>query len=253
MNPFVQRINQSWVWPVSGMCVLLGFMVALAWVNNQNRPSRLSLLGPDQRERVALTGAVDDENFQKLVTELEKLRMEKTELESALANSGKEAEVLNRSLQDLKMFAGMTKVEGPGVVVTLRDSSKEVDPGSPFINDATIHYEDVLKTVNELLSAGAEAVSVNGHRISALSSIRCVGPTILVNDIKIAPPVIIRAIGEPDTLFGGMSLPGGVLSSIRETDAAMVQLEKVKMQELSPYIGTTTIRFLKVPEEQKTP
>ena len=149
----------------------------------------------------------------------------------------------------------MTKAEGPGVIITLRDSPKaeaEIAANNgQFIPDDAIHDGDVLKVVNELLAAGAEAVSVNGHRVGGTTSIRCVGPTILVNDVKIASPVAIRAIGDPDTLYGGLTLPGGILSEIRQTDASMVQIDKVDKQELPPFIGKTSYKFITVPEEPK--
>ncbi|MEZ0325037.1 MAG: DUF881 domain-containing protein [Fimbriimonas sp.] len=253
MNPFASRLNnQSWVVPVSVMCLVLGFMISLAWVTNVNRSSRFSLLGPDQKERVN-QASVDIEAFQQLSAEVSKLRQEKTELENGLAERGKEGSILNKSLQELKLFAAMTKVVGPGVVITLRDSPKAQSDISAnngqFLPDTVVHDDDVLRVVNELNASGAEAISVNGHRVAGMTSFRCVGPTILVNDIKIAPPVVIRAIGDADTLYGGMNLPGGILSMLRSMETSMVQIEKVKEQELPAFVGKTSAQFLKVPEE----
>ena len=234
------------------MCVVLGFMISLAWVNNDTRNSRIPLLGPDQKDRIN-QAAVDIEAFQQISAEVNKLRAEKTELENAVAKRGDESTILNKSLQELKIFAGMTKVVGPGVVVTLRDSARAesdmVANGGMILPESAVHDGDVLKVVNELFSAGAEAISVNNHRVSATTSIRCVGPTILINDMKIATPVVIRAIGDADTLYGGMNLPGGVLTEIRQTDPAMVEIQKVNTQELPAYVGKTSPAYLKVPEE----
>jgi uncharacterized protein YlxW (UPF0749 family) len=236
------------------MCLVLGFMISLAWVTKENRSSRFSLLGPDQRERVN-QATVDIEAFQQLSAEVSKLRQEKTELENGLAKRGEEGSILNKSLQELKVFAAMTKVVGPGIVITLRDSPKAQSDiaanNGNFLPDTAIHDDDVLKVVNELYASGAEAVSVNGHRVGGATSFRCVGPTILVNDVKIATPVVIRAIGDTDTLYGGMTLPGGILSVVRSTESSMVQIEKVKEQELPAFVGKTSTRFLKVPEEPK--
>ena len=75
-----------------------------------------------------------------------------------------------------------------------------------------------------------------------------VGTTILVDSAKFAPPVIIRAIGDADTLFGGMGLPDGALDQIRQTDPAMVEIEKVKLMKLSAYSGSTQRTAGKVPK-----
>jgi uncharacterized protein YlxW (UPF0749 family) len=145
-------------------------------------------------------------------------------------------------------------VEGPGVVVTLRDSSK----GGIKFNDQTvftpamnIHDLDVLRVVNELFSAGAEAISVNDHRIAGQTSIRCVGPTILISDVKVASPIVIRAIGDPNTLTGALNLNGGVLSEIRTMDPNMVEVEPVHYIRLEPYSGRTEFHLAKVPKDQK--
>jgi uncharacterized protein YlxW (UPF0749 family) len=253
VNPFAARFhNQSWIIPVSIMCLILGFMISLAWLTKENVSSRLPFMPLDQQARIN-TPTVDVQTFQQLSTEVNKLRQEKTELENAMARRGEESTILNKSLQDLKVFAGLTKVEGPGVVITLKDSAQaetKSEDGGGILADYVIHDEDVLKTVNELFSAGAEAISVNQHRVGNNTSVRCVGPTILINDVKIASPVVIRAIGDPSTLYGGLTIPGGVLTMIRQMDPAMVQIEKVDKQELPGFVGKTSTQFVTVPEEK---
>jgi uncharacterized protein YlxW (UPF0749 family) len=248
VNPFVSQINkQSWILPVSSMCLVLGFMITLAWVTQTTRSSRQNFLSPDQKIRVN-EASVDIEAFQRMSSEVSKLEQDKTRLEYTLASQGGTSKVLNDSLQELKVFAGLTRVAGPGVVVTLRDSQKanagmNLNIGLP--SDAIIHDVDVLKVVNELIASGAEAVSVNNHRVAGNTSFRCVGTTILVNDVKIASPVVIRAIGDPNTLLGAMNMPGGVLAEIRQTDPTMVQIETVKNEELPEFVGNTSRKFAK--------
>ncbi len=231
------------------MCLLLGFMVSLAWVTKSNRDSRSGFLQPDQKARIS-ESLVDLEAYNQATSEVKKLQEEKTKLESALSKHGEDSKVLNDSLQEMKVFAGLTEVEGPGAVVTLSDSAKN-EPGIlgtvPQNPDAVIHDRDVLHVTNEFFASGAEAVSVNNHRIAGTSSIRCVGTTVLVNDVKVSSPIVIRAIGDPDTLYGAMNMPGGVLSEIRVYDPAMVQLEKAKDLRLPAYVGTTDRKWAKVP------
>jgi uncharacterized protein YlxW (UPF0749 family) len=222
-------------------------MISLAWVTNTTRSSRENFLSPDQKIRVN-EASIDIDTFQRMSAEVSKLQTENTRLENSLASKSDRSTVLNDSLQELKVVAGLTKVVGPGVVITLRDSQKEnagmgMNIGLP--SGAIIHDVDVLKVVNELTASGAEAVSVNNHRVAGNTSFRCVGTTILVNDIKIASPVVVRAIGDTDTLLGAMKMPGGVLAEIRQTDPSMVEIESVKSQELPEYVGSTTHKYAK--------
>jgi len=251
VNPFTTARNpaNSWVIPVSAMCLVLGMMGTMAWVTDQNRPSRRSLLGDDQRTRV-LSGPIDlQEQYGKLSDEVQKLRAENTKLQNAMSSQTGSTKALNDSLQEAKAFAGLTELEGPGVVVTLKDIGK-IRPDMQIVDQA-IHDTDVAGVVNELFNAGAEAIEVNGHRVVSTTNFRCVGTTILVDSAKIAPPVVIRAIGVADTLFGGMGLPDGALDQIRQTDPAMVEIEKVKLMKLSAYSGSTQRAAGKVPKAVK--
>ncbi len=245
MNPFVSRLsNERWIIPVSVMCLVLGFMISLAWVTNETRSSRKYFLNPDQGHRIN-EATVDLEAFQNLSSEVSKLQKEKTDLENALASRDGQSKILNDNLQEVKVFAGVTEVDGPGVMITLKDFTRTSGMGGQLAvtPDSIIHDTDVLRVVNELYASGAEAVSVNHHRVAGATSFRCVGPTILVNDVKIASPVIIRAIGDSPTLQGAMNLPGGVLAEIRQADPSMVQIDVVKKMTLPAYVGPTARKF----------
>jgi uncharacterized protein YlxW (UPF0749 family) len=250
MNPFVSRISgNSWVTPVSAMSLVLGFMIATAWVNKETRGSRVSLLGAAQGDRVQ-SGTIDmQEAVASTQAEVAKLRAENTKLQNAMASQTSSTKALNDSLQEVKTLAGLTDLEGPGIVVELRDSKK---PASGiFPADLIIHDVDVLKVVNELWNAGAEAVAVNNHRIVGGTSFRCVGSVILVDDVKIASPIVIRAIGDPGTLRGALELPEGVLADLKEIDPAMVVVSKVDKQKLPAYTGSTATRIGTLPKEPK--
>ncbi len=249
MNVFVSRISHnSWVMPVSLMCLVLGFMIAMARVTaGVSRQSRMSFIAGDQYDRVA-NGPIDiQQKYASLSSDVTKLQAEKTKLENALATQTGTAKVLNDNLQDVKAYAGLSDLEGPGIVITLRDSQKL---GGLATND-TIHDTDVLKVVNELWASGAEAISVNNHRVGASTSFRCVGPVIHVDAVPIASPVVIRALGDSETLQGGLNLPGGVLSEIRQTDANMVQIEMAKTMRLPAYSGPTSKKYSVVPKVKK--
>ncbi|WP_227764521.1 DUF881 domain-containing protein [Zhaonella formicivorans] len=117
---------------------------------------------------------------------------------------------LKQELETLKMQAGLTEVEGPGVIVVLDDNAKGAEAAKTsdlstynpekFI----IHDKNVLYVVNDLKNAGAEAISVNNQRIVTTSNIRCVGTVILVNSTRMAPPYEIKAIGDPEKLEQGV-------------------------------------------------
>jgi len=73
-----------------------------------------------------------------------------------------------------------------------------VAPATP--NDLVIHQQDIEDTMNALWSGGAEAMTVQGVRITSRTVIRCIGNVILVDGTSFSPPYVIQAIGDPATL-----------------------------------------------------
>ncbi|MBV6457533.1 MAG: hypothetical protein HONBIEJF_00646 [Fimbriimonadaceae bacterium] len=250
MNPFARRaVGANWLVPISLMTLLLGLMMSAAWITTDTRDKRLSTMAPDQRTRIA-TGSIDVQTeYSKLLAEVTKLRNENTKLQNSFSDTTEQTKVLNESLQETKKFAALTEVEGAGLVISLMDDTSErID--APV--DATIiHDIDVLRVVNELWNAGSEAIAVNGHRVGPRSSFRCVGSVILVDNVQIASPVIVEAIGNADTLLGAMKLPGGILQELRTTSSNMVKIELAKKLRLTAYAGSTSTRQLTVPEIDK--
>lgn len=251
MNPFVNRNAgpASFVLPMSALALVLGVLISLAWITDDSRASALRALGPDQAARIA-SGTVDlQTEYQKLLAEVTTLRNQMTQYQNAFAKETGQAKLLNDTLQETKLIAGLTEVEGPGITITLRDlRDDQID--AP-IHDAIIHDSDVLNVVNELWSAGAEAIAVNNLRVVGGTSFRCVGPVIHVESVPIASPVVIQAIGDSATLKGGMELPGGIVAEIKSVDQDMVSLESVKSMKLPPYGGSTAQKYAKVPKSAK--
>ena len=98
--------------------------------------------------------------------------------QAALEGSA-QGEALRLELERLEIAAGLVEVEGPGVTVILSDSTAVNTTGDEA--NYLIHDNDLLSVVNELRSAGAEAISLNGERLLATSEIRCTGAVVTVN------------------------------------------------------------------------
>ncbi len=103
-------------------------------------------------------------------------------------------------LQRLGVRTGFGAVKGPGIQVTV--SSAPDSAGSQLVRDS-----DLTLLTDALWAAGAEAISVNGQRLTVLSAFRNVGIGILVNAVPISPPYVFDVVGSPDTM------PASLLSS----------------------------------------
>lgn len=225
----------AWIFPVTLVSLLFGFLVVTAIRAEPSKESPFYGMGRfDSRSSVPNIGTgIDEKN-----SEIAKLREEITRLQTSLATQNRQGQVLNDSLQEGKLLAGLSKVQGPGVVVTLRDSSKRTE--DPLLQQQlNIHDLDVMRVVNELKASGAEAIVVNNQRITGQTFFRCEGPVIYVGRTPIASPIVIQAIGDPDTLYGAIMMQGRFLDEIRSTDSSMVEVKKVQKLLLPAYTGST--------------
>jgi uncharacterized protein YlxW (UPF0749 family) len=109
-------------------------------------------------------------------------------------------------IRALELATATTPVTGPGVVLTVSDADPDAelvpDPrlrgGSPL--DGRVLDRDLQDIANGLWAAGAEAMAVNGVRLSARAAIRSAGEAVLVDFRPLSPPYRIEAIGRPATL-----------------------------------------------------
>ena len=122
-----------------------------------------------------------------------RLRARGGDLGNGLTSLTESGEAVESRVGRLRVTTGFVAVEGEGVRATVDDAGT----GDPRGN---VRDADLAVLVNALWSAGAEAISVNGQRLTAMSSIRTSGNAIEVNSVGIAPPYTVLAIGDSGSL-----------------------------------------------------
>lgn len=158
-----------------------------------------------------------------LVTLLKNADQQKNQLSQEVArlndriNQKLSAQAASRQLQkqlvEEEIMAGTIPVTGPGLVIHWANGSA---PSGYQIDDI-----DLLLLVNELRAAGAEAIAVNGQRITATTEIREAANYILINSSQQDPPFTIAAIGDANTMRDALSLPGGLLDQSQQESQVM--------------------------------
>lgn len=112
------------------------------------------------------------------------------------------AEVLDR-VERLRSSGGLGAMEGPGLVVELRDSEEDPRTRGEAL-DLRIQDVDLQLVVNALWAAGGRAMAVNGRRIATTTAIREAGGQVQVNFRPLSSPYRITALGDPDELRRGL-------------------------------------------------
>ena len=180
-----------------------------------------------------------------LSARLVQVEIERDELKLKLQAAEKLSQVDSSELMaDLKFAACMTALVGEGVIITLHDSDKAAKLGENE-NAYIIHDDDLLRVVNELRAAGAEAVAINGQRLTALSEIRCAGPTLSVNNVRSSAPFEICAIGDKKTLNNAITMRGGIVDTLAVWKIK-VEVETSDEIFIPPYEGVVPKNYARI-------
>jgi uncharacterized protein YlxW (UPF0749 family) len=132
---------------------------------------------------------------QQLKVTLAELRRDLAERQQLFAAQTDRLQALEAEADRQRMLAGLIPMQGPGIQVILDDSGNPMHPGTNA-NSYIIHAYDLRDIVNVLWMAGSEAIAINGERLVSTSSIYCAGSTVMVNNTRLSPPYLIRAIGD---------------------------------------------------------
>lgn len=166
---------------------VFGLLVAVAAVQNSrnadvDEASRNALIDRIDLRKDALASAQDRVEAQRSQNEV---------LVDQVLSLASAAETVGERRDDLALDTGFVAVSGPGVRLTI-DDQPDGDP------DGRVRATDLRTLVNGLWEAGAEAISVNGRRLTALSAIVNSDIAIQVNKGPLSPPYVVQAIGDPD-------------------------------------------------------
>jgi uncharacterized protein YlxW (UPF0749 family) len=121
------------------------------------------------------------------------LRSENTRLGEALDDLAADERRVNNRVDDLGAVTGFRAVTGEGVRIRVDDA-----PGGS--DDGRVRDEDLATLVDGLWAAGAEAISINGNRLTMVSPIRNVNKAIHIKSRPLRRPYTVLAVGDRDTL-----------------------------------------------------
>jgi uncharacterized protein YlxW (UPF0749 family) len=245
------RLRRIPSWQVAlGLALLaLGFLIAAQLQSDGPR----ALYASDERGPLVQTAIGLQTQQDALKAQILDLRTQISNLETKGQGSVAAATDLGQRLQDARLAAGLIALQGPGLVLQLRDSGQTVLPGDNP-NDYLVSAGDVRTVVEELWLAGAEGVAVNGERITTGTAILDIGGTVLVNSAYLAPPYQVAAIGPPD-LLDRLSAAVGFRDFIRTRAQAFgIQIDFAEPSEvdLPAYAGTINLRYAK-PDASASP
>jgi uncharacterized protein YlxW (UPF0749 family) len=231
--------------------MLMAFVIglALAWQLKGPRAAPPVGYAPgDPRDRILDTIQQLEAEQSALKAHIARQRADLSDFQSQAAADTDRLQRLNDELDAQHAAAGLTAVRGPGVAVTLDDSTVRNVSAVSDANVYLVHDFEVRDVINALWQAGAEAIAVNDERVVGNTSVYCVGSTVMVNTTRMSPPYVIRAIGEPGVLADTLRNPS-YLASLRqkvERYGIKFQVTPVSRMTLPAYAGSFSVQHCSI-------
>ncbi|MFU0823771.1 DUF881 domain-containing protein [Clostridium sp.] len=226
------------------VCVLLGFMITY----------QLKSIMKQQKE------ADDKRNVAQITVEMEQLKKQKQSLEDkvnelqtqiksyedAASNNDELTKEIVKKLEDTRILTGSVTVEGEGAIIYLTPQN-EFFGGT--MEGPTIIDTDLIRIVNELNAADAEAISINDIRITSRTGIRNAGNYITINDERISPyrRITIKAIGNKAKLKQALEFPEVLNTGF---DGYEVKYEVVDKVQINKYDKSLKLEYAKPIEDK---
>lgn len=227
-----------WQWVLAVFLALVGFLLVIQV--RAGRSIRREVELPTLRVReLAVLVQQQEAAVRGLQAEIADLRGRLAEYETAAAQGRSSAETLERQVAAYRLVLGLTPVEGQGVVVRLSERGEARGVGV-----AEVQAADLSGLVNELWSAGAEAIAVSGVRVLATTGFREAPEGIVAGTVRLPRVYEIEAIGDPTVMKATLNLRGGYVEGLRSV-GLLVEVKEQSRLQLPAYRGPLGFRSAK--------
>ncbi len=247
------RINKKQKFQISMAVMVFIVVFAITWqIKGVRKTNAVAGQISNRVETLQTDLKTEMEKNEDLLQQIVQLQNDLAKYREQVSESGGATKILRDELKRAETIAGLTDVEGSGIIVTIKDGAVQ-NPNSVLYNDGygIVHDTYLLTILNELRASGAEALSINDERILATSEIRCAGPTVSINNTKLAAPFEIKAIGNPDTLENALRMPGGAIdeAGFYGIDVTIKKSNKLFVKK---YTGAGTFKYAQPVEPEVT-
>jgi len=236
----VEHHGESMDWVVRGVSLLsmalVGFMLVAVGIGiSQSRPQVTA-------ERDQLQARVLAEQTRSKGVEAAYLAAQASLKDTQSAVRPDMDGALAAALDQQTVASAFVAMRGPGVVLVLEDAKRPTLAGTADLG--RVIDRDVQHAVNGLWAAGAEAISIDGIRLTSRTSIRNAGNAILVDYQPVASPLQIRALGDPKRISARLRGLGEWQELVQLRDKYRVQWSFTSRRRLVVPAGTSTLPTL---------
>lgn len=216
------------------LLVVLGLLTGTVVAQVRERSTAQAGVRADLADEVQRRSAQSDQ----LAKQAADLHAEVARLRDRALATDTQGRQVDALVRQLEIVAGDSAVTGPGIVLTVNDAPAPqpggTQPRGSALGDGRVLDRDLQSIVNGLWAAGAEAIAINGVRLTSRAAIRSAGEAVLVDFRPLSPPYRVEAIGKPNGLETGFTDgPSGrrlqTLSSVSGITYALSRADQLKL------------------------
>ncbi|OPJ63235.1 DUF881 domain-containing protein [Clostridium oryzae] len=211
------------------VCALLGFMLTYQFklLNKQN----IDTASNQKYSSIEVTSQIEQlkENKKQLEKKNQQLMEQIKHYEEMATSSSSAAKEIKDELDNSRVLLGYTDVKGPGIILSIAPQSNIF---SSKVESQYIDHTEISYLINELFFSGAEAVSINGNRVTLQTGISSTSDYIIVNNERISPSskITIKAIGDKEKMAKDLDFPGVMTyQNLTYYDHTVQKLDNIKI------------------------
>jgi uncharacterized protein YlxW (UPF0749 family) len=144
----------------------------------------------------------------KLDAQVRELEDTRDRLKSGTGSRAEAIEQAQKRVDTLGILAGALPAHGPGIRLTISDPDRQVTGPT------------LLDLIQELRDAGAESIDIGGIRVVASTFVGSQDGELTLDGHPLIRPIVVKAIGSSKTLASAMTIPGGILETVRQKGAS---------------------------------
>ncbi len=194
--------NYSWILMLTVTLMFIGIIISSQ--SNSVEEYMATLEAQDEPDLLVLWRS-NDERLSSLQGEYYLLQNEYDDMLSQTSQGKISIDTFLEEIDSIHVFNGDAKTTGPGVEVV-------------FTGEIPLVATELLDIINELNNSGAEAIAVNGKRLTSRTHINQVptdyGYNLMVDRMLITYPLSIQAIGDYHGLYTGLTIIGGIMDKL---------------------------------------
>lgn len=233
------------------VCALLGFLLAYQFkLLNKNNESNIE--NYNKSDVIAELDSLKKEK-EGLQNKNNSLNEELKKLEEAASKEGNVGKEIKNQLDSARMHLGLVDVKGPGVTIKITPKTSIFGSSNDDIGRG-ITEEELIHIINLLWYSKAEAISINGYRITPQTGIKNSSNYIWIGTAgKVSPkePIIIKAIGDKARLNVGLNFPGSLdFGALQNYNCEVEQSDNLVIDKTTQTIKSDYLKPVEKKEEK---